>query len=123
MKQLKMGIPKGSLESATIELFRKSGWRISVGSGSYFPNVDDEAGFFSNGNEFQRRNHSFFFMIPSDQCFYTYCFFSFDKSTGCMANAPHHSHTSSGRGANVTLNLGGHKNIRGNGQVVAKCGR
>jgi ATP phosphoribosyltransferase len=42
MKQLKLGIPKGSLENATIELFRKSGWRISVGSRSYFPNVDDE---------------------------------------------------------------------------------
>src|SRR4030043_425198 len=42
MKQLKLGIPKGSLENATIELFRKSGWKISVGSRSYFPNVDDE---------------------------------------------------------------------------------
>jgi ATP phosphoribosyltransferase len=39
---IKLGIPKGSLESATIELFRKSGWRISVGTRSYFPNVDDE---------------------------------------------------------------------------------
>jgi len=42
MKQLRMGIPKGSLESATIELLRRSGWRLSVGSRSYFPNVDDE---------------------------------------------------------------------------------
>lgn len=41
-KLLKLGIPKGSLENATIELFRKSGWRISVGSRSYFPNVDDD---------------------------------------------------------------------------------
>ena len=39
---LKLGIPKGSLEKATIELFRKSGWRITVGSRSYFPNIDDE---------------------------------------------------------------------------------
>ena len=42
MKKLKLGIPKGSLENATIELFRRSGWRISVGSRSYFPNIDDE---------------------------------------------------------------------------------
>ncbi len=42
MKKLKIGIPKGSLENATIELFRRSGWRISVGSRSYFPNIDDE---------------------------------------------------------------------------------
>jgi ATP phosphoribosyltransferase len=37
-----VGIPKGSLENATIELFRKSGWRISVSSRSYFPSVDDD---------------------------------------------------------------------------------
>ena len=41
-KILKLGVPKGSLENATIELFRKSGWRIAVGPRSYFPNVDDE---------------------------------------------------------------------------------
>ena len=41
-KILKLGVPKGSLENATIALFRKSGWRISVSSRSYFPNVDDE---------------------------------------------------------------------------------
>jgi len=39
---LRLGIPKGSLENATIELFRKSGWKISVSSRSYFPIVDDE---------------------------------------------------------------------------------
>jgi ATP phosphoribosyltransferase len=39
---LKLGIPKGSLENATIELFKKSGWKISVSSRSYFPMVDDE---------------------------------------------------------------------------------
>jgi ATP phosphoribosyltransferase len=39
---LKLGIPKGSLESATIELFRKSGWKIMVSSRSYLPMVDDE---------------------------------------------------------------------------------
>jgi len=42
MEKLKIGIPKGSLENTTIELFRKSGWRISVGPRSYFPNIDDE---------------------------------------------------------------------------------
>jgi ATP phosphoribosyltransferase len=39
---LKVGIPKGSLENATIELFRKSGWKITVSSRSYFPRVDDD---------------------------------------------------------------------------------
>lgn len=39
---LKFGIPKGSLEEATVELFRKAGWRITTASRSYFPSVDDE---------------------------------------------------------------------------------
>jgi ATP phosphoribosyltransferase len=42
VKVLKLGIPKGSLENATIELFRRSGWKISVISRSYFPTVDDD---------------------------------------------------------------------------------
>ena len=42
MKMLKVGIPKGSLENATIELFKKSGWKITVSSRSYFPMVDDD---------------------------------------------------------------------------------
>jgi ATP phosphoribosyltransferase len=42
VKVLKVGIPKGSLENATIELFKKSGWRINVSSRSYFPVVDDD---------------------------------------------------------------------------------
>ena len=42
MKVLKVGIPKGSLENATIELFRKSGWKIAVSSRNYFPTVDDD---------------------------------------------------------------------------------
>jgi ATP phosphoribosyltransferase len=42
VKILKVGIPKGSLESATIELFRRSGWKISMSSRSYFPTVDDD---------------------------------------------------------------------------------
>jgi len=40
--RLKLGIPKGSLEDATIELFKKAGWRISRGSRNYFPSVDDD---------------------------------------------------------------------------------
>ena len=39
---LKIGIPKGSLQDATIELFEKAGWRISVSSRNYFPSIDDE---------------------------------------------------------------------------------
>ena len=42
MSELKLGLPKGSLEQATIDLFRKSGWKISGSSRSYFPTVDDE---------------------------------------------------------------------------------
>jgi ATP phosphoribosyltransferase len=38
---LKFGIPKGSLEAQTLELMRKSGWRISVGDRSYIPRSDD----------------------------------------------------------------------------------
>jgi ATP phosphoribosyltransferase len=41
MKLLKLGIPKGSLEKATIELFRRSGWKITMDSRSYFPAIDD----------------------------------------------------------------------------------
>ncbi len=42
MNELKLGIPKGSLEKATIELFEKSGWRIKISSRNYFPEVDDK---------------------------------------------------------------------------------
>lgn len=41
MNVLKLGIPKGSLEKATIELFEKSGWSIKLSSRNYFPEVDD----------------------------------------------------------------------------------
>ena len=41
VNNLKLGIPKGSLEKATIELFAKSGWKISVNGRSYFPDIDD----------------------------------------------------------------------------------
>lgn len=42
-KVLKFGIPKGSLEAQTLELLRKSGWRISLDARSYMPLVDDPA--------------------------------------------------------------------------------
>lgn len=38
---LKLGIPKGSLQSATIALFKRSGWQINVNGRSYFPEIDD----------------------------------------------------------------------------------
>ena len=41
MNVLQLGIPKGSLEAATIELFRRSGWKVAVDTRSYFPSVDD----------------------------------------------------------------------------------
>ncbi|MDR1726628.1 MAG: ATP phosphoribosyltransferase [Acidobacteriota bacterium] len=41
-KTLKLGLPKGSLQESTIELFRKAGIRISSSDRSYFPYCDDE---------------------------------------------------------------------------------
>jgi ATP phosphoribosyltransferase len=38
---IKLGIPKGSLERATIELFQKAGWKITLSDRSYFPSIDD----------------------------------------------------------------------------------
>ncbi len=39
---LKLGIPKGSLQNATVELFRRSGWKIDINGRSYFPEINDE---------------------------------------------------------------------------------
>ena len=39
--KLKLGIPKGSLENATIDLFRRAGFSITTSSRSYFPGIDD----------------------------------------------------------------------------------
>ena len=41
-KVLKLGIPKGSLQDATISLFRRSGWKINVNGRSYFPSINDD---------------------------------------------------------------------------------
>jgi ATP phosphoribosyltransferase len=38
---VRLGIPKGSLEKATIELFRRAGWKISLSERSYVPSIDD----------------------------------------------------------------------------------
>ncbi len=42
MEKLKIGLPKGSLEKATINLFKRSGWNILTSSRSYFPRIDDD---------------------------------------------------------------------------------
>jgi ATP phosphoribosyltransferase len=41
--KLKLGIPKGSLQNATIELFKRSGWKINVNGRSYFPEINDDS--------------------------------------------------------------------------------
>jgi ATP phosphoribosyltransferase len=38
---MKLGIPKGSLQEATLELMARAGWRITMNSRSYFPGIDD----------------------------------------------------------------------------------
>jgi ATP phosphoribosyltransferase len=40
-KKLRLGIPKGSLQDATIDLFGKAGWKIYASGRSYFPQIDD----------------------------------------------------------------------------------
>ena len=39
---LKFGIPKGSLEEATVDLFKQAGWSLGISSRSYFPTIDDD---------------------------------------------------------------------------------
>ena len=39
--KLRLGIPKGSLQDATVQLFARAGFNIYVGSRSYFPSIDD----------------------------------------------------------------------------------
>jgi ATP phosphoribosyltransferase len=40
-QKLKLGIPKGSLQDATLALFERAGWRIFASGRSYFPTIDD----------------------------------------------------------------------------------
>lgn len=42
MNKLKVGIPKGSLEAKTVDLFKRAGWNITYDSRSYFPDIDDD---------------------------------------------------------------------------------
>ena len=41
-KKLRLGLPKGSLQDATGELFRRAGYKITFSSRSYFPTIDDD---------------------------------------------------------------------------------
>jgi ATP phosphoribosyltransferase len=41
MSRLKLGIPKGSLQDATLDLFSRAGWKITLNSRSYSPSIDD----------------------------------------------------------------------------------
>ena len=41
MSCLKLGIPKGSLQEATLDLFARAGWKITISSRSYVPTIDD----------------------------------------------------------------------------------
>ena len=40
--QLKLALPKGSLQDSTLELMRKAGFHCTINSRSYFPWIDDE---------------------------------------------------------------------------------
>ena len=42
MNTLKLGIPKGSLEAATVDLFAQAGWTIRSHARHYFPDIDDD---------------------------------------------------------------------------------
>jgi len=42
MNKLVLGIPKGSLENATVEMFAKAGYKIKINSRSYYPTIDDD---------------------------------------------------------------------------------
>src|SRR5918992_1204693 len=39
---LKLGIPAGSLQEATVSLFRRAGYNITISSRSYYPTIDDD---------------------------------------------------------------------------------
>ena len=40
--KLKLGLPKGSLQEATVRMFRKAGFYIGISERSYFPSIDDD---------------------------------------------------------------------------------
>jgi len=41
VSRLKLGIPKGSLQEATLDLFARAGWKITMSSRNYVPSIDD----------------------------------------------------------------------------------
>ncbi|MCM8761028.1 MAG: ATP phosphoribosyltransferase, partial [Candidatus Omnitrophica bacterium] len=41
-QKLKLGLPKGSLQEATVRMFRKAGFYVGISERSYFPSIDDE---------------------------------------------------------------------------------
>ena len=41
--KLKLGIPKGSLQNATVALYKRSGWNFNINGRSYFPAINDDA--------------------------------------------------------------------------------
>ena len=41
-KKLKLGLPKGSLQDATVRMFKKAGFSIGISERSYFPSIDDD---------------------------------------------------------------------------------
>ena len=51
MSRLKLGIPKGSLQDSTVELFAKAGWRISVNARSYYPKTGYIITAYSTNNK------------------------------------------------------------------------
>ncbi len=42
MNKIKMGLPAGSLQNTTLEIFKKAGFNIQIGERSYYPYIDDE---------------------------------------------------------------------------------
>lgn len=42
MKKLKLGLPAGSLQNTTLDMFKKAGYNIQIGDRSYYPYIDDE---------------------------------------------------------------------------------
>ena len=42
MNRLKLGLPKGSLQEASLQLFRRAGYEITINPRSYFPAIDDD---------------------------------------------------------------------------------
>ena len=41
VKKLKLGLPKGSLQEATVRMFKKAGFFVGISERSYFPSIDD----------------------------------------------------------------------------------